>query len=621
MAKFEEKFNEDKYLFHEGSLYKSYLMLGAHICESEGRKGVQFTVWAPSAEGVSVLGDFNEWNGDNHFMHRIPDSGLWTIFIPGVDSGALYKYEIHTRDGHKIHKSDPYAFYSEVRPKTASIVYPLDSFSWNDDNWMESREELYDKPMNIYEVHLGSWVRNEDGSFLNYRELAEKLVDYVLEMGYTHIELLPLNEHPFDRSWGYQVTGYYAVTSRYGEPDDFKYFVDHCHQNGVGVIMDWVPGHFCKDDHGLRLFDGTPLFEYSDSHWAEKPEWGTLSFDFGKNEVQCFLISNAVFWFDVYHIDGLRVDAVASMLYPAEDEVNQDAVHFLRNLNEAVFEFFPDALMTAEESSAWPLVSAPTYQGGLGFNYKWNMGWMNDMLEYMEYDPVHRKWHHNLITFSMFYAFSENFILPISHDEVVYGKKSLLNKIPGDYWQKFAGARVFMGYMMTHPGKKLIFMGSEFAQFDEWKDQEELDWFLLEYEKHSQFKEFSSALNHFYLQESSLWENDHNPEGFDWIDANNNEQSIISFIRRGKSENEILIVICNFTPSYYESFKIGVPFSGEYCEVFNSDREEYGGSGKVNPDTIKSENGFYHGQENYLDIKIPPLAITIFRPVDINISS
>ncbi|MFW5995923.1 MAG: 1,4-alpha-glucan branching protein GlgB [Halanaerobiaceae bacterium] len=613
MSLFEEKFSEDKYLFHEGTLYQSYLMLGAHICEFDGVEGTQFTVWAPSAEKVSVVGNFNDWNGSEHSLQRIPDSGLWTIFVPGLGEGTLYKYEIFTRGGQRLLKSDPYAFFAEKRPNTASIVYTLDNYNWGDDKWLQNREDFYAKPVNIYEVHLGTWLQKDNGGFYNYRDLARKLVDHVLDMGYTHIEVLPLNEHPLDRSWGYQVTGYYAVTSRYGKPEDFKYFVDYCHQHGIGVIMDWVPGHFCKDDHGLRRFDGTALYEYGDPRKAEKQEWGTLTFDFGKNEVRSFLISNAIFWFDVYHIDGLRVDAVASMLYPAEGETNREAVDFIRNLNEAVFEYFPTVLMVAEESSAWPLVTAPTYQGGLGFNYKWNMGWMNDMLEFIEYEPVHRKWHHNLITFSLFYAFSENFILPLSHDEVVYGKKSLLNKMPGDYWQKFAGLRVFMAYMMTHPGKKLSFMGGEFAQFDEWKDDRGLDWFLLDYEMHRKYKEYCRELNHFYLEEASLWELDHDPLGFEWIDANNNDQSIISFYRRGRKENDFLLVVCNFTPAYYDSYRLGVPKSGVYSEVFNTDLECYGGSGKENLEAVKGRKGGFHGQDYYIEIKVPPLAAVVLK--------
>ncbi|MFW5991763.1 MAG: 1,4-alpha-glucan branching protein GlgB, partial [Halanaerobiaceae bacterium] len=479
--------------------------------------------------------------------------------------------------------------------------------------WQENKKTIYEQPLNIYEIHPGTWKKKEDGSFLNYRELAAELVPYVKEMGYTHIELMPINEHPFDRSWGYQSTGYYSVTSRYGQPDDFKYLVDYCHREGIGVILDWVPGHFCKDGHGLIQFDGTKLYEYNESWKAEKVEWGTLTFNFARNEVQSFLISNAVFWFDVYHLDGIRVDAVASMLYFNDGQINRDAENFLKKLNKTVFEYYPHKLMIAEESSTWPLVTTPVDDGGLGFNYKWNMGWMNDMLKYMEKDPVYRKHHHNLITFSLFYAFSENFILPLSHDEVVYGKKSLLNKMPGDYWQKFANLRVFLGYMATHPGKKLLFMGGEFGQFDEWKDLEQLDWFLLDYEMHAKCREYVRQLNNFYLKTPALWEKDHQSDGFVWIDADNSQQSIISFVRRGKKEDNFLLVICNFTPEYYREFKTGVPDDGNFYEVFNSDLKQYGGSHKKNEGICRAVKGNYHQQPYYINIEIPPLAILIFK--------
>lgn len=622
--------DHDIYLFHQGNLFYSYQMMGAHLIETDEFQGVRFTVWAPNAKKVSIVGDFNDWNGKNHPMEKINEAGIWVCFIPNLQAGTLYKYEIHTYDNRILLKSDPYAFFSELRPNTASIVYPLDDYEWNDAKWQKQKQQtnLYEKPIHIYEVHFGSWKKKVDNGFYSYRELADELIDYVLEMGFTHIEILPLSEHPFDRSWGYQTTGYFSITSRYGTPNDFKYFVDRCHQQGIGVIIDWVPGHFCKDDHGLREFDGRPLYEYENPHKAEKHEWGTLSFDFGRNEVQSFLISNALFWLDVYHIDGIRVDAVASMLYLdfGKEELtwlrneyggreNIEAVQFIKKMNEAVFQFYPNTLMMAEESTAWPLVSSPTYLGGLGFNYKWNMGWMNDMLKYMEMDPIHRKWHHNLITFSLLYAFSENFVLPLSHDEVVHGKKSLLNKMPGDYWQKFANLRVFLGYMMTHPGKKLLFMGGEFGQFDEWKDLEDLDWELLNFEMHQKMHQYVKELNHFYLDEKSLWQLDHQEEGFEWIDPDNNEQSIITFIRKAKRKNDYTIILCNFTPKYYADYSIGVPEKGKYIEVFNSDHTKFGGSGKQNNKPIKTIRENYHNQPFKINIQIPPLSMIVFKKV------
>ena len=616
---------DDIYLFHQGNNFYSYQMLGAHLTE----EGAVFSVWAPNAREVSVVGDFNDWKNKEDCMERISSHGIWSVFVPDAKEGDNYKYRIIGYYGQKQYKADPYGFYSEVRPHTASKIYDLNKYSWDDEQWLETRREsdILKEPINIYEVHLGSWKKKEDGSFYNYREIAHQLAEYVKQMGYTHVELMPINEHPFDRSWGYQITGYYSVTSRYGDPDDFKYFVDYLHQEGIGIILDWVPGHFCKDDHGLREFDGTPLYEYSDSRKAEKEEWGTLTFDFKSNEVQSFLISNAVFWFEEYHIDGIRVDAVASMLYlnfGREDQnlvtneyggtENLEAISFLKKLNKTIFNFFSGALMIAEESSEWPLVTAPPEDGGLGFNYKWNMGWMNDMLEYMEMDPVYRKWHHNLITFSMFYAFSENFLLPVSHDEVVYGKKSLLNKMPGDYWQKFANFRVFMGYMITHPGKKLLFMGSEFAQYDEWKDTEQLDWQLLEYEKHAQAQHYIKELNNFYRENELLWKHDHNQGCFAWIDADNSEQSVVSFLRKKSEGEEFLLVVCNFTPEYHGNFRIGVPVLTDYDEILNSDREEYGGSGKTN-DVISAERKSFHGRPFSIEVRLPPLAVIIMEPI------
>ncbi|WP_426453668.1 1,4-alpha-glucan branching protein GlgB [Paenibacillus sp. S-38] len=623
---------DDLYLFHEGNLFRSYRMLGAHTGTWDGVDGVRFTVWAPHAREVRVVGDFNNWDGSAHIMRRVSTWGVWTLFIPEVSEGEYYKYEILTSQGTLIYKADPYGFWAELKPGTASRIYNLDGFKWSDDAWQEKKRNtpVYHAPMNIYEVHLGTWKKREDGSYYTYRELADELVSYVAEMGYTHIELMPLAEHPYDRSWGYQATGYYSVTSRFGTPKDFMYFVDCCHAAGIGVIMDWVPGHFVKDEHGLRQFDGEPLYEYLDEARAEKPEWGTLSFDFTKPEVVSFLISNALFWFDMYHIDGLRVDAVASLLYlnfgkPREQWVknehggdeNTEAIAFLKKLNHTVFSAYPDALMMAEDSSAWPLVTAPVHAGGLGFNYKWNMGWMNDMLKYMEMDPFFRGGNHQLLTFSFMYTHAENYVLPLSHDEVVHGKRSLLNKMPGDYWQKFANLRVLYGYMMSHPGKKLLFMGGEFGQFDEWKDLEDLDWEMLGYESHNSMHRYVKDLNHLYLAEASLWELDHSPEGFSWIDPNDQKQSVTTFMRKSKKPEDTLIIVNNFTPVYHERYRIGVPFSGEYVERFNSDAGEYGGSGKLNAGRLKTDGLSWHYQPDSLHISLPPLSTVIFKPVKI----
>jgi 1,4-alpha-glucan branching enzyme len=614
----------ERYLFHQGNLFKSYEMLGAHICKEKGEKGVRFSVWAPHAAEVRVMGDFNGWHGCANPMERIEESGIWTIFVPGARNKDSYKYEILTHYGEVLHKADPYAFWSEVRPKSASRIFDLAGYKWRDQKWQEKKKQetdIFNQPQLIYEVHLGSWKQKEDGSFYTYRELAETLVDYVVEMGYTHIELLPICEYPFDGSWGYQTTGYYAVTSRYGTPHDFMYFVDCCHQKGIGVILDWVPAHFCKDAHGLAWFDGTPLYESE-----EIRGWGTLKFDYGRPEVRSFLISNAIFWFDRFHIDGLRVDAVASMLYldygkepgqwiPNKYGGNGDlnAIDFVKKLNEVVFSEFPQALMIAEESTEWPLVTGPTYAGGLGFNFKWNMGWMNDCLEYMSKDPIHRKWHHNLLTFSFMYAFSENFILPLSHDEVVHGKKSLIEKMPGDYWQKFANLRTFLGYMMAHPGKKLLFMGGEFAQFIEWRYYEGLEWELLNFEMHHKFQKYVQSLNWLYRKEKAFWEQDQGWEGFQWIDCHNQQQSILVFVRWSKDVDDFIVVLCNFTPQYYEGFRVGIPSAGIYQEVFNSDLVEYGGSGKRNEGDLVSEEQAWQGQEFSLTIKVPPLAYVIFK--------
>jgi 1,4-alpha-glucan branching enzyme len=614
--------DHDLYLFHQGTLYQSYRMLGAHLKMHQGEIfGTYFAVWAPRARQVSVVGDFNDWNPLHHLCLR-QSCGVWHTFIPGIYEGTIYKYAIQTDQGEWKLKADPYSFYSELRPKSASIVYDLDGYIWEDYAYQRQKSEQshYALPMNIYEVHLGTWRLNELGQPLNYEELADQLISYVVDMGYTHIEIMPLAEHPYDRSWGYQATGFYSVTSRFGTPKQFMAFVDRCHQAGIGVILDWVPGHFGKDDHGLRHFDGTPTYEHEDERIAEKREWGTLSFDFGRPEVRSFLISNALFWMDYYHIDGLRVDAVASMLYlnfgKTDDQFvynhfggqeNLDAVQFIKSLNIAVFGNYPNALMMAEDSSDWPMVTAPVHEGGLGFNYKWNMGWMNDMLKYMKEDPVHRKFHHGFITFSFFYAFSENYILPFSHDEVVHGKKSLLDKMPGDYWQKFANLRLLLAYMIAHPGKKLLFMGCELGMFSEWKDLEQVDWHLLDYPSHVATQTYVRTLNLFYRKHDALWEKDRQQSGFEWITPHDHEQSVISFIRRGCDPQSFLIVILNFTPIVRHHYRIGVPKPGHYDELFNSDNEVYGGSGIRNNGIISTDNLPWHDQPFSISVTLPPL--------------
>lgn len=613
---------EDIYLFNRGELFQSYLKFGAHKVEMNKIWGVHFAVWAPNATMVRIIGDFNNWYGEEHQMNCQGKTGVWTLFVPHLDDGAMYKYEILTAKNEVLHKSDPFAFYSELRPKTASIVCSLDGYDWKDELWYKNNKDntFRESPILIYEVHLGSWKRKEDNTFLNYREIAEDLVDYVKRMGFTHIELLPITEHPLDGSWGYQVTGYYAATSRYGFPQDLMYLIEKCHQSGIGVIMDWVPGHFCRDIHGLSKFDGTALYEI-----GEHQEWGTYKFDFKRSEVRSFLISNALFWFDIFHIDGLRVDGVTSMLYRnygmkveskkkagLGKQEDQEAILFLQKLNEVVFAQYPQALMIAEESTDWPMVTRPSYDGGLGFNFKWNMGWMNDTLRYMQSDFVFRKKLHNMLTFSLMYAFSEDFILPFSHDEVVHGKKSLINKMPGDYWQKFAGLRTMYCMQICHPGKKLLFMGGEFAQFIEWREYEELEWFLLEYEMHKQYQEYVRNLNHFYLSEKSLWQNDHDWNGFTWIDVNNNKQSILVF-QRGASKDEFLIVVINLKPEVHNHFRIGIPVPGRYQEVLNTDAACFGGSGKVNKNLLKTEEIPWHGQPYSLLISVPPLGGMILK--------
>ncbi|MGM9988495.1 MAG: 1,4-alpha-glucan branching protein GlgB [Bacillaceae bacterium] len=612
----------DLHLFHEGNLYKAYTSFGAHVVTEDGVKGVRFTVWAPHAKQIRVIGSFNHWNGVHHGMRKVNNEGVWTLFIPEVEEFSLYKYEIVSNKGTIHVKSDPYATYSEMRPNTASIVYDLGKYKWNDKKWINQKKKkvINEEPFSIYEVHVGTWRKKGkgDNDFYSYSELAETLIPYVLEHGFTHIELMPLIEHPFDGSWGYQGTGYYSITSRYGKPEEFMYFVDQCHQNGLGVIMDWVPGHFCKDAHGLYMFDGEATYEYLTHDVRENIGWGTANFDLSKPEVQSFLISNALFWMEKYHIDGFRVDAVANMLYWNKDyhyQENPYAAPFLRKLNEAVFAADEKVLMIAEDSTSYPLVTAPTYAGGLGFSYKWNMGWMNDVLKYMETEPIYRQYIHNKMTFSFLYAYSENFILPFSHDEVVHGKRSLLNKMPGDYWKKFAQLRLLYGFMFAHPGKKLLFMGGEFGQFIEWKDSDELDWLLLDYEMHRKMDLYFKELSAFYRKTRALWEVDHSWDGFEWIDADNHQQSIFSFIRKGKKKDDIYIIVCNFNEFAHENFKLGVPTYNQYTEVFNSDDEKYGGSGKVNKKRLEVIQKPLHNQESHVEMTIPPFGVSIIRPV------
>ena len=623
----------DLFLYHQGTNYHAYEMLGAHFMERDGKNGVRFAVWAPHAKSVSVVGDFNAWDTRTHTMERIGDGEIWTIFIEGLEEGEVYKYAIEPQwGGPHIMKADPYGFYAEKKPKTASRLYDMKKYQWNDAAWQERKKThpSYASPMLTYEVHLGSWRRTLEGGYLSYRELADQLVGYAKKMNYTHIEVMPLCEHPFDGSWGYQATGYYAVTSRYGEPDDFRYFVDTAHANGIAVIMDWVPGHFCKDEQGLRHFDGMTLYESDNEQRAENWEWGTTNFDYGRTEVQSFLISNAMFWFEEYHIDGLRIDAVANMLYlnygrkdgewqPNKygDTGNLEAMDFIKKLNEAIFKFHPDALMIAEESTAWPLISKPVYMGGMGFNYKWNMGWMNDMLAYMSLDPIYRKWNQDKVTFSFMYAFSENFVLPLSHDEVVHGKCSLVSKMPGDYWQKFAGLRGFFGYWMAHPGKKLLFMGGEFAQFIEWNYDDSLDWHLVqEYPMHTKMLEYSRALNKFYKENRPFWEVDFDWNGFEWIDCNDSENSIITFVRKSDNADDFIVVLCNFTPEVRQNYRIGVPKRGDYVEGFNSDAEEFGGSGVKNEGDLHTEDYGWHEREQSLVVTVPPMATIYLRLKD-----
>ncbi|MCL2842363.1 MAG: 1,4-alpha-glucan branching protein GlgB [Oscillospiraceae bacterium] len=610
------------YLFHQGTNYRAYEFLGCHLDPVRG--AAAFRTWAPAAAAVYLVGDMNDWAPEQTPLNRISDGGVWEVLIGnGIAPGQRYKFRIVTEGGDVLLKSDPYAFFAETNEKTASIVCDLEDYTWGDAVWQAKKDDLYDKPMNIYELHLGSWQQGDNGELLNYTEIAQRLIPYIKEMHYTHVELMPVMEHPFGGSWGYQICGFYAPTSRHGSPQDLMRFIDLCHQADIGVILDWVPSHFPKDAHGLYEFDGGPLYECHGKDRMEHDEWGTRCFDYGRTEVQSFLVSNAVYWLEKFRADGLRVDAVSSMLYlsygrkPGQwfpnhrgGSENLEAISFLRKLNKAVFNAQPYAMMIAEEATAWPMVTKPDHDGGLGFNYKWNMGWMNDMLEYVSVDPLYRKEIHNKITFSFHYAFSENFILPLSHDEVVHGKHSLLDKMPGDYETKFAGLRAFLGYMMAHPGKKLTFMGAEFGQFKEWDYETPLDWFLLDYPMHAKLKTYIQTLNRFYLDTPALWEIDYSWDGFQWISDSDNEQNIIVFLRRDK-RGRCVVVLCNFAPVTRTDYRIGVPEAGVYTEVLNSDYIEYGGQGHQNG-TVHTEGIGMHGFEQGLNLTIPPLATLCF---------
>lgn len=622
----DERYPLDRFL--AGDSVRAYEFLGSHFTNWDNRYGVVFRVWAPNALSVSVVGDFNDWNRDANYMYRISDSGVWEVFIEGVQEYACYKYCVETPWQERRLKTDPYAFHCELRPDNASRVYNIDGYEWHDDSWYQYKKEHHHKtqPINVYEMNAGSWRKSEDGKMLSYRELADELIPYVKQMGYTHIEFMPLTEFPFDGSWGYQVTGYYAATSRYGEPKDLMYFIDKCHENGIGVILDWVPAHFPKDGHGLARFDGTGCYEYEDWRIGEHKEWGTYIFNYGRYEVKSFLVSSAMFWLDMYHIDGIRVDAVASMLYLDYNRKDGEwipnmyggrenlvAVDFLQNLNAAVHLYHPEAMMIAEESTAWPSVTGYPVEGmGLGFDYKWNMGWMNDMLSYISTDPLWRNYHHDTLTFSMVYAFSENFMLPISHDEVVYGKGSLINKMPGDYDRKFAGVRGFVSYMMAHPGKKLMFMGGEIGQFNEWNSNEQLEWNLLEYEKHRQLNHFFAEANKFYRDVPAMHENDYDWDGFQWVALDDYQNSVIAFRRIANDGSEILVV-CNFQPVQRDKYRIGVPVAGTYEEVFNSESLEFGGCGVTNSGEIKSKRIKDHELNNSIEITLPPLGVMYFK--------
>jgi 1,4-alpha-glucan branching enzyme len=620
----------DLYLFNEGNHYEIHKKLGAHIMEVDGATGVRFAVWAPNARRVSVTGDFNGWDGRRYAMRTLGSSGVWEIFIPGLGAGTVYKYEVKAQNGDIFLKSDPYAYLAELRPKTASVVWNHAEYPWDDEDWIKTRSQTnyLERPFAVYEVHLGSWARSLDGSqWLSYRDVAPLLAEYVKRVGYTHIELMPITEHPFDGSWGYQVTGYFAPTSRHGEPDDFKYFVDFMHNHGIGVIMDWVPAHFPKDGFALRMFDGTALYEHEDPRKGEHKDWGTLIFNYGRPEVANFLLSSVLFWLEYYHLDGLRVDAVASMLYldySKEDgewlpnqfggKENLEAIELLKKMNILVHERFPGVVTLAEESTSWSGVSRPTYLGGLGFTMKWNMGWMSDMLEYFTKEPIHRKHHQSNLTFAMLYAFHENFMLPLSHDEVVHGKGSLIAKMPGDSWQKFANLRLMFGYMFAQPGKKLVFQGGDIGQFSEWDHDKSVDWNLLQYAPHARLQKFMTDLTHTYQRERSMWEVDFSHDGFEWIDFRDWEASVVAFLRKAKDKRDHTVFAFNFTPVPRWDYRIGVPELVFYEEAINSDSEAYYGSNLGNAGGVWADDQPWNNMPHSIKITLPPLAMVMFRP-------
>ncbi|WP_283703470.1 1,4-alpha-glucan branching protein GlgB [Clostridium perfringens] len=618
-------------LFLEGKEHSAYKFMGAHFITENRKRGVRFTTWAPRASKIYVIGDFNNWElKEEYSMEKINERGIWSLFLPKLEEGINYKFAVVNECGNNtVYKADPYAFKSELRPNTASVLTKIKSFRWGDKRWLNKREKegLDNKPMNIYELHLGSWKR-KDGEFMTYEEISEVLVEYIKEMGYTHVEFMPINEHPLDASWGYQGVGYYSVTSRYGDLNGLKALINKLHKNNIGVLLDWVPSHFCKDEHGLFMFDGSPTYEYEAWWKANNEGWGTCNFDLGRPEVKSFLFSNAMYWINEFHVDGLRVDAVSNMLYldygreygEWEPNIyggngNLEAIAFLKELNTIIKKEGKGAITVAEESTSWEGITKPVEEDGLGFDYKWNMGWMNDTLSYIELDPIYRKYHHNKMNFSMMYNYSEKFILPISHDEVVHGKKSLINKMWGDDWKKYAGLRLYASFMMGHPGKKLMFMGCEFGQFVEWREWEELQWNVIEeFDIHRKTKEYFKALNKFYLENSSLWSLDYEEEGFKWIDADNSEESVLSFIRIGKNKKEKLIFICNFTPEVYYDFKVGVPELGEYVEVFNSDSLEFGGAGNIMGDSIlKATEESFKDFDYSISVKVPPLGTLVLK--------